>query len=187
MANKYQFGLSNFHYAFLSEDGSWEKPVPIPGIVNCNKSPNVSSMDFYADNVLYAHEQNDMGDSIEVEMALFPDSFKARALGWRIDGNGALVRVSGGRPEKFAVMYQVQGDVKNRRKVVYECFAALPTEAATTKGESLEVSTESMTITSTPHAFGEELVVEATLNQGDEGYDSAFEQVYVPAASDQSE
>lgn len=180
--NKVRFGLSNLHVFFKQEEG-WEAPIAIPGITECSRTAQVNSNDFYADNVLYYRAHADTGDEITLTTAFIPDAVKARMLGWAVDSKGALVRITDGTPEEFAMAYQVEGDQKPRAKVVYSCIASVPDESASTKGENVEVQTEQMTVRSKAIDIAGHKTVDAVLNQSDdaEAFATFFESVYMPA------
>ena len=179
--NKVRFGLSKLHVFFKTTEG-WDAPIAIPGITECTRTTQVNSNDFYADNILYFRANADTGDEITVTTAFFPDAVKARMLGWAVDEKGALVRVTDGTPEEFAMAYQVEGDKKPRAKVVYSCIASVPDESATTKGENIEVQTEQLTIRSKAIDVAGRTTVDAVLNQSEdpEAFATFFDAVYVP-------
>lgn len=180
--NKVRFGLSKLHIFFKAVDG-WDEPIAVPGVTECTLNSQVKSKDFYADNVLYFRSNADTGDEITVTTAFFPDAVKARMLGWAIDEHGALVRVTDGVPEEFAMAFQVEGDKKPRAKVIYSCIASVPNENATTKGEDIEVQTEQLNIRSKAIEVAGHKTVDAVLNESDDpdAFATFFDTVYVPS------
>lgn len=184
--NKVRFGLSNWTVFKRVADSNgapaWGSPVHIPGVTTCTRNAQVSNADFYADNVLYFRSNADTGDEITVAAALIPNEVKAWMLGWLVDSNGALVRVSDGTPTEFAMAYQVEGDKTPRAKVVYSCIASIPNENAETKGESITVQTEELTIRSKAIKINGHETVDAVLNKEDDAtaFASFFSSVYVP-------
>lgn len=181
--NKVRFGLKNLTIFFRNTAGNgWDTPIPIPGIVQCNRTPQTNTTDFYADDVLYFQAMADSGDEIELEAALIPDSVKAQMLGWTVDTNGALVRVAGGARKEFAMAFETDGDAKRRRKVIYSCLASVPNDNNQTKGESVTVQTETLTIRSKPITLGGLTVIDAVLEetQDSQAYEEFFSSVYTP-------
>ena len=182
--NKVRYGLKNLHISFAAAAAAngtpqWEEPISIPGITECSRTSQVNSNDFYADDGLYYRANADTGDDISVTTAYFPDAVKARMLGWAIDAHGALVRTPDGTPEEFAMAFETAGDKQRRRKVIYSCIASVPDESDTTKGENVEVKTETMSIRSKAIELGGKKVVDAVLNEGDspEAFAAFFDSV----------
>lgn len=189
-ANKVIFGLEKVHVAFRSATETtppeWDAPIAIPGAVRFAPSPQGQESTFYADNVPYFTMTSNNGYTAELEMALVPDTVLAKMLGWEIDDNGMLVEVSDGLPEHFALMGQVQGDKKNRRFVYYDCVAARPTKEHNTKGETLEPTTDVLTLTILPIEIDGKNVIKGTIELDETNaavYESFFDDVTMPAFS----
>lgn len=181
--NKVRFGLKNLTIFFRnSEDTGWGSPISIPGVVQCNRTPQTNTTDFYADDILYFQAMADSGDEIELEAALIPDSVKAQMLGWTTDSNGALVRVAGGTRKEFAMAFETAGDSKKRRKVIYSCLAAVPNDNNQTKGESVTVQTETLTVRSKPITLDGVTVIDAVLEEAQDStaFSNFFTAVYTP-------
>lgn len=157
--NKVHFGLEGLTFWVIDGEGAYGSPISVPGIVGLSASPQTSSDAFYADNVEYFRASADNGDEVELETAGLPDSFLAAALGWRVDTNGALIRVADGVKKQFAMAFKVCGDQCNRGKVYYKGTASIPEDSNQTKGESTDVQTEKIKINFTPILVGEEKVV----------------------------
>ena len=154
MANKVRFGLEQVHIAFRKEDvggePSWDTPIAIPGAVNFSANPDGGESTFYADNTKYYTRRTNNGYTAELEMALVPDEVLAEMLGWEIDDNGMLVEDAEGVPKEFALMAQVQGDVRNRRFVYYRCTASRPTQTHGTTTDTMTPTTETLNLTILP-------------------------------------
>lgn len=185
--NKVTFGLSDVHIAFMDTENevqpAWEKPIPIPGAVSFTPSPEGESSPFYADNMVYYIANSNNGYTSDIVFANIPDEILARMLGWEIDDNGMLVEVADGKPEKFALMGQVLGDVRNRRFVHYDVQANRPTKDKTTKTATTEPNTDSLPLTISPINIDGKNIVKGDLELSEtnkEVYDSFFEEVYKP-------
>lgn len=182
MPNKVTFGLSNVHVAFVDTDGTYETPIHIPGAVSWTPSTAGDASNFAADNNGKYHTINtNDGYTADMAMALFPDSVISRMLGWEIDENGALIELADGRPEKFALMFQVEGDAANRRTVYYDCQANRPAKEHQTTGESTEITPDQLSITVSKKTIDGKPRVKATLELSDTNatqYNGFFGTVY---------
>ena len=191
--NKVFFGLEQVHIAFLDDTGdtfTWDEPIAIPGAIRFAPSPEGGESKFYADNGLYYSEVTNDGYTAELEMALFPDNVLKDMLGWIIDDNGMLVEVADGRPKEFALMAQVEGDKRPRRFVYYKCKASRPAKESTTKGESVEVATDtlSMVISPVDIEIDETVkrIVKSTIEKTDENktvFNNFFDDVLLPSVT----
>lgn len=186
-ANKVTFGLRNVHIAFFDEEAqeqpAWKTPIPIPGAVRWTPTAEGQESPFYADDVKYYVATSNDGYTGELEMALVPDEILAEMLGWEIDDNGALVENADGKQKPFALMFEVQGDQRNRRFVYYNCQANRPAKEQTTKADTITVNTDVLNLTIVPIEIGGKLRVKNVLELSDTNqvaYDSFFDEVYLP-------
>lgn len=190
MANKIKYGLKNVYYAVakIAADNSatYEKPVAIPGAVNLSMEPQGENSPFYADNIVYWVGAANNGYSGDLEIARVPDSFKTDVLGYIVSGNGMLVEDANAEAVHFALLFQFEGDEKATRHVMYNCTATRAAAAGTTKGESIEPQTESMTLTATSvyvEALSTDIVKsETNASTTDEVYNAWFTDVTMPTA-----
>lgn len=190
MPNKIKYGLKNVYYAVatIAADGSatFDTPVAIPGAVSLSMEPQGENTPFYADNIVYWVGAANNGYEGDLEIARVPDSFKTDVLGYIASGNGLLVEDANAAAGHFALLFQFEGDVKATRHVMYNCTATRAAAAGTTKGESIEPETESMTITATSiyvAALETDIVKSETdANTSTTVYDAWFDAVTVPTA-----
>lgn len=181
--NKVRYGLENLHFAYMKQDGTWETPIHIPGLVGFNANPDENDVEFYADNIKYYFRRVNNGYTGDVETALIPDEVLAEVLGWIIDSSDVLVEIADGKAKAFALLAQIQGDVKNRRFVYYNCQGGRPGQASTTQGSSADPQTETMPLEILPIKVGENYLVKAVVEQGSAAYADWFNGVYVPDGS----
>ena len=153
MANKIKYGLKNVHYAVITNNSgviTYATPVPIPGAVNLSLSPLGDKTEFYADDTSYFVTNNNSGYEGDLEVALIPDSFKVDVMGETIDANGAQIENANAVPKDFALMFEFSGDANATRHVIYNVNAARPNLEGSTKNSSIEVKTETISITASP-------------------------------------
>lgn len=187
-ANKVTFGLEKVHIAFLEAlepTPAWEQPQHIPGAVSLSPEPQGEESTFYADNGPYFVYTNNNGYTAELAMALIPDEILAEMLGWEIDSNGMLVESTDGIPKEFALMGQIQGDKKNRRFVFYRCKASRPSKEMTTRGESVEPSQDTLSLTILPIEVDGKNIVKGVIELSDTNaavYNGFFNAVTLPEA-----
>ncbi|MFF5994793.1 major tail protein [Lysinibacillus sp. KU-BSD001] len=154
--NKVKFGLKNVHYAKATDSGTiitYAKPVPIPGGVSLSISPNGEIVEFPADDITYWSAEINNGYDGEIEIADVPQSFSIDILGEELI-EGVMYESADAKGEKFALLFEINGDVKARRYVLYYCTATRPTIASQTKaGSTVEPQTSSLTFQSRPHPY----------------------------------
>lgn len=187
MDNKVLFGLSNVHFAIVTvgADGvaSFGEPHKQPGAVNLTLDPNGSVTPFYADNMIYYQAPANQGYTGTLEMALFDDWFHLNVLGDTKDSNGVMVENSNASPKPFAMMYEVQGDQKAARRVLYYVTVERGSETAATKGETTEPQTTSMNITVSPLPGSMNVKAYTTEDVDSETFNNWYSQVYTPTGT----
>lgn len=151
MANKVKYGLKNVHYATVTFNGSGEPtygtPVAIPGAVSMSLSRTGETYDFYADDGVYFELGNNAGYEGDLEIALIPDGFRTACLGEVYDAKHVLFEDGNPTPGHFALLFEFTADENAIRHVLYNCTATQNDVAGQTKGENLEVQTETLHIT----------------------------------------
>ena len=179
--NKIKYGLKNVHYSVITEtDGAitYGTPKPIPGAVNLTLNASGEKVTFYADDVAYFEEEVNDGYEGTLEMALIPDEFRVDVLGDYLDANDVLVENVNGKPNRIALMFEFDGDKKKTRHILYNVTVGRPNVEGTTKTTTKEPKTEVMNISAKPSLDTGD--VKATIKQGQTGYDTLFETVYIP-------
>ena len=190
MANKIKFGLKNVHYAVATEtyDSStgWTTTYSAPaawlGAVSISLAPQGDNTNFYADDGVYAVIGNNSGYSGDFESALIPEAVETALLGRVKDTNKVVYEsANDAGVVYFALMFEFTGDDSGKRYVMYRCTLTRPTVAGQTKGDSVDVQTESVTITATPRLDADHLVMAHTCDDTESAvYDSWYSAVWTP-------
>lgn len=181
--NKVKFNICNVHYAKLTvtPEGeiSYETPVPMPGAVSLSLDPNGEPSVFYADGYAYYTVNNNQGYEGDIEMALVPESFREDILKETKDANKVLIEDANVETEKFALLFEFDGDIKKIRHVLYSCVATRPKIESSTKEEEIEVKTETLSIKASPLSGG--YVKARTSDETTaEAYENWYKSVYLP-------
>lgn len=188
MANKVKFGLKNVHYAPLqtAEDGtvSFDTPVRIPGAVNLSLDAQGDTETFYADDVAYYVTTGNDGYSGTLEIAVIPDSFRKDILGDTEDQTDhVMVENAFAEPKPFALLYEISGDKKASRRVMYNCAVGRPGENAQTSEKSKTPQTDTMNLTASALADGT-VRARTTENTPAATFNDWFKSVWRPGASE---
>ena len=180
--NKVKFGLSNVHVAKITEqDGeiTYGTPFAMPGAVALSAEPEGETTPFYADNIQYYVAVSNNGYTGELELAMAVKEFLTQILGQQEDTNGALFESSDDVNARFALMGEIEGDVKKRRFVYYDCTATRPSSEMNTIEDTKEPQTDTIEITMSPRATDH--VIKAVIEPNDTNkdvYNTFFKKVY---------
>lgn len=180
--NKVKFGIKNVYVAVITEENgaiTYGTPFAMPGAVSLNCDPEGDMTPFYADNIKYYIANSNQGYSGDLELAMLPETFFTAILGQTKDTNGALIENAEDKTARFALMFEVDGDAKNRRTVYYDCTAARPSSAANTIEDSKEPQTDTISITMS--ARSTDKAVKAVIEPNTENeavYNTFFTKVY---------
>lgn len=158
---------------------SFDTPVALPGAVSISLDANGEPENFYADGTVYYVINNNMGYDGDLELAMIPEDFRVSALNETLEDNKVLIEDANSELNRFALLFEFDGDVKHIRHVLYNCFASRPGIEGKTNEESREVQTETLTIKATPLASG--VVKAKTGNETDSTvYADWYKAVYMP-------
>jgi len=186
MGNKVKYNLKNVHAAKLKRETSglftYENPKAIPGAASISLDAEGESSPFYADGIVYFRSTANNGYSGDLEIALIPEWFRTEILKEELDKNGVLVeKANVSETEKFALLFEFDGDINAIRHVLYNCSASRLSIESETKEDTIEPGTETLSLTADPREDG--LVKSRT---GDttsaETYTNWYKNVYVPQA-----
>lgn len=188
MSNKVKYNLKNVHAAKLTEtvtEGvtsySYATPQAIPGAVSITLDAEGDSSPFYADGIVYFRSYANNGYSGDLEIALIPEWFRTEILKEVLDTNGILVeKADHAESVKFALLFEFDGDERAIRHVMYNCSASRPSIESSTKEETIEQGTETLSLTADPREDG---LVKSRIGDttAKATYDGWYQSVYVPA------
>lgn len=150
MANKVRYGLKNCYYASVTfgTDGTptFGTPVAIPGAVSISLSKSGDTYTFYADDGSYFELGDNASYDGDLVVAMIPDTLRVLALGEVMDDDNVLVEGANPTMGHFALLFEFTGDDNAVKHVLYNCTASENTLEGQTKGENIEVQTETLTI-----------------------------------------
>lgn len=186
--NKVKYNIKNVHVAKQTETTTeggttykYDTPKSVPGAVSISLDAQGEISKFYADGIVYYVTSANNGYEGDLEMALIPSWFRTEILNEEQDKNGVLMENADNQVNKFALLFEFDGDVKAIRRCLYNCTCTRPSIASETKEETVEPGTESLTITNSPREDG---LVKAQTGPDtvDETYVGWYGKVYEPDA-----
>ncbi len=186
ISNKVKFGLKNVHYALItaSSNGTvtYATPKRIPGAVNLSLDAQGETNTFYADDTAYYVSTSNDGYSGNLEMAQIPDDFRKDVLSETEDATSKVLIENADVDEKpFALLFEIDGNVKPTRHVLYNCVASRPGVGGKTKEKSKTPETETVSITASPDGSGR-VKAKTTADTPAATYDKWFSSVWKPGA-----
>lgn len=169
--NKVEFGLSNVHVGTYTESGgtvTLGDPVHIPGAVSLTMEAQSEEYKFFADDMIYYSDFSDNGETGELTMALFPDTFKTEYLGYATLDDGGVAKIKGAPTKSMYLVFEGKGDANKRRHILYNVTPGQIKRERRTIAESKEVETEVLPVSLVgDNSTG---IVKVSYNEGDTGY-----------------
>lgn len=187
--NKIKYGIKNvtFFPATIAANGSatYGEAIPVPGAVSLSLDPQGDTTPFYADNIVYYTSIANNGYEGDLEIAKIPDAVLTSILGYMEDKNSVLYEDANAPVQHFAMAFQFEGDAHARRHILYNCTAARPSVSGTTKEDSIEPQTETLSITATTiyvAALDKDIVKASCTPSENTQYDAWLTTAYIPVA-----
>ena len=183
MSNKVFFGLSNVYFALVTFDSNgtptFGTPHKHPGAVNLTLEVAGSVTPFYSDNIVYYQATANQGYTGSMEFALYDEWFRMNVLKEIKDEAGVLVENAAVQPAPVAMLYQVEGDEKQAKRVLYYVQVGRPGEINATVGETTEPQTATASITVMPLPNTQDVKAHTTDDTDPEVYANWFSEVHV--------
>lgn len=197
--NKVRFGLKNLHRAKVNraEDGTvtFSEPERMRGAVSISFTKEGSDQqEFHADDeVYYTIDGTNGGYSAELVIARLGTADREALLGETFDDDGVQFETTEDKAPEYAYIMEMQGDFSPIAFCYYCGKASRIDMNANTKGETVEVDTDTVSIrfTGVELPFGSETksVVQSHLEKTDENaekYANFFKAVHLPAVATDS-
>lgn len=190
MANKVKFGLKNVHYVPITtgDDGtaSYGTPKRLAGAVSLTLDVQGEEVEFEADDIIYYSSYSNTGYKGNLEVANITDDFRKDILGDQEDETDhVLMEYASTEAKPFALLYEINGDQKATRRVLYFCTVSRPGENATTSGKTKTPQTDTMSLTAVPRADGL-IRARTTETTPDAVFDGWYRSVWEPGAAQAS-
>lgn len=181
-----RFGLSNVHYAIYdSTTETYGEPVSWPGAVSLSLEADGDTSDFWADNTKYVTFTNNGGYTGTLEMAYDDPDVLVDLLNFEEDDDGVVYEPTDAKTVNFALMFEVTGNKRDQRTVLYNSTISRPSKDANTKTEATDVDTQSFDFSCTSidmELNGEtRSVVKASVEDTSDVYETFFDEVYLPS------
>lgn len=183
---KVKYGLKNCYYALatIASDGTatYGTPKRLPGAVSLTMDPAGEQTNFYADDSVYFSVAGANGYTGTLEIAMIPDSFREECLG-EVKEDGVHIETGVGSSQPFALLFEFQSDENAIKHVLYNVTASRPSITGNTKGETVEVSTDTLNLTAaTIHnaALNKDIVKARVADDEATAYSTWYTSVYQP-------
>lgn len=130
---------------------TYEEWVSEEGLTELGFEYTGDDSNFYADDKVFYIINSSTGKTYAISLAAVSEWFKETILGRKVDERtGIMKETDGDKYRKFAMGYEeTTTGGTGIKHIDYGCLPSKPTSSGQTKGESAEVQTESLNITST--------------------------------------
>lgn len=186
MADKVKFGIKNVHVfpiTAMSDQGvpTYGSVINIPGTTSLSLDKQGDTSDFYADNIKYYTSVANNGYSGSLTVAVIPDEFRKKILGYLEDAKNVLVEEMA-EPTHFAMTFEEDGDQTGTKFVLYNGTATRPSLDKSTTTESKEPSTQQLDVSFAPLTNGRVMAM-TTANTDSTVLSSWHTAPYIPTSA----
>ena len=175
--NKVTFGLENVHWVEIdseSEEGVLTYGSTVHrqrGAVELTLDPSGDTNTFKADNINFYGK---------LKIAKLTDLFSQTILGEMLDPTSkVMTEVANAKKKRFALMFQIEGDSKGTRHVLYNCSAQRPSAGSATK-DGGNVNTTELNFNASPRPLDKVVKRRTTEETPEETYKKWFEKPFEP-------
>lgn len=184
--NKVTFGLENVHWVeIISEEPNGllvyaDKVKRLPGAIELTIDPSGDSSPLKADNINYHISESNDGYSGKLKIANLTNEFCEAVLGEKLDPTTkVMTEVSNAVKKKTALMFQIEGDAKAIRHVLYNVAIQRPSIGSSTK-DGGNVNTPELNFDASPRPLDKVVKRRTTEETPKEVYDKWFEKPFEP-------
>lgn len=146
-------GLKNFFYAVLTEDTvdgatTYEAPKRLGAAISLSETPTTSMNTLYAENGPAETASANGPTTAEIGVKDLSPEVRADLLGQKLNSDGVLIQSREDKAPYVALGFQMTGESENDAFVwLYKGKFSRPTTSGTTKGETVEFSTPTISAT----------------------------------------
>lgn len=163
---------------------TFDTPFAVPGSVSLSLEAQGELTPFYADGIKYYVSSSNSGYEGDWEMALITDEFREKILSEYIDRNKVMLEEATAKVKRFALGFEIDGDVRGTRFWFYCCTSTRPTTEYSTTEDTIEPTTDTVTVSASAVQLGtaKKMAVRAktTADTTDDLYEKWFDKVYIP-------
>lgn len=160
MPDKVKFNLKNVHiFPQLTDDPTYGPVIKIPGAVSITLDAQGDINKFYADGIVYYQTSANNGYDGSAEFALIPEEVWEKIFNYVNDDDNVLTENALKNVVPFAMTFEEDGDQTGTKFVLYNCTATRPSRNLATKTESIEPTTQTISISAAPLKDGNVLAM----------------------------
>lgn len=163
---------------------TFDTPFAVPGSVSLSLEAQGELTPFHADGIKYYVSSSNSGYEGDWEMALITDEFREKILSEYIDKNKVMLEEATAKVKRFALGFEIDGDVRGTRFWFYCCTSTRPTTESSTTEDAIEPTTDTVTVSASAVQLGtaKKMAVRAktTADTTDDLYEKWFDKVYIP-------
>lgn len=156
-----RYGIKNLYYAVATDDGAgnltYATPVHVAGAKSIDLSPAGDTLDEYADNIRWYHEETNQGyeGTLEFEDTAAARTFTNTVLGRTTDSDGVTWETIEDTVQEFALLceFSLTGGTSSETGVRFaflRCVIGRPQLTGATSEASKTIQTNSVNVTSMP-------------------------------------
>lgn len=158
--DKVKFNIKNVHiFPMLTDAPTYDDVIDFPGAVSLSLDAQGDINKFYADGIVYYQTSSNNGYSGDLEMAMIPDAIWEKIFNYVKDTDNVFTENANKNVVPFAMSFEEDGDQTGTKFVLYNCTATRPSKSFATKEESIEPTTQTISISAAPLKDGNVLAM----------------------------